>query len=271
LKHRSLALGLALTAAFLLMALISLVWTPYDPTAIRIVQKLKSPDAGHWLGTDHFGRDVLSMIMVGARNSIAVGLVAVGLGMAAGVPLGLLAAGRPGGWTDEGIGRAADLVFAFPALLSAILITALRGPGAVNAVLAIGIFNIGVFARIARTAALSVRARPFVRAAFALGRGPVAVTLVHVLPNMAGTLIVQGTISFAVAILAEASLSYLGLGIQPPAPSWGRMLSEAQTFLHLAPTLAIFPGAAIALAVLGLNLLGDGLRDLIDPRLRRRL
>jgi peptide/nickel transport system permease protein len=190
--------------------------------------------------------------------------------MAVGVPLGLLAATLRG-WTDELVGRFADLAFAFPAILSAILITALLGPGAVNAIIAIGIFNIAVFARVTRGAALQIWRRDFVRAAVALGRGPFSTALVHVLPNIAGALIVQATIAFAVAILNEAGLSYLGLGIQPPAPSWGKMLNEAQTYMLLRPTLAIFPGAAIALAVLGLNLLGDGLRDLLDPRYRRRI
>ena len=268
--HANLIAGAALTLLLAGMALLSLIWTPYPPEAMRIAIRLQPPSSAHWLGTDHFGRDILSMIMVGARNSLAVGAVAVGVGMAAGVPLGLAAASF-GGWIDETVGRLTDLTFAFPAILSAILITALLGPGAVNAILAIGIFNIAVFARVTRGAARQIAAREFVRAAAALGRGPAAITLIHVLPNISGTLIVQATISFAVAILAEAGLSYLGLGIQPPAPSWGKMLNEAQTFMPLRPTLAIFPGAAIALAVLGLNLLGDGLRDLLDPRLRTGL
>lgn len=266
--HRpSLILGLVLTGLVLLTALLSFVWTPHPPEAVRIAARLRPPGAEYWLGTDQLGRDVLSMIMVGARNSVAVGLVAVGFGMALGVPLGLLAAAR-GGLVDEILSRAADLVFAFPAILSAFLIAALMGPGAVNAILAIGIFNVAVFARVARGAARQVWRRDYARAALALGRGPAAVTLFHVLPNVAGVLAVQATIAFAIAILAEAALSYLGLGIQPPAPSWGRMLYEAQTLMMMRPTLAVFPGLAIAIAVLGLNLLGDGLRDLLDPRSR---
>lgn len=265
--HPNFIMGAVLTLLLAGMALVSLVWTQYPPDAMRIAIRLQPPSATHWLGTDHFGRDILSMIMVGARNSLAVGAVAIGTGIAVGVPLGLAAASF-GGWTDEAVGRLTDLTFAFPAILTAILITALLGPGAINAILAIGIFNIAVFARVTRGAARQVAAREFVRAAAALGRGPVSITLVHVLPNISGTLIVQATISFAIAILAEAGLSYLGLGIQPPAPSWGKMLNEAQTFMLLRPTLAIFPGLAIALSVLGLNLLGDGLRDLLDPRLR---
>ncbi|WP_207480841.1 ABC transporter permease [Arenibaculum pallidiluteum] len=267
-RNAGLILGLCLTGLLAAMALVSFFWTPFPVDEVRIAARFRPPGGANWLGTDHFGRDIVSLLMVGARNSIAVGAVVIGLGMLVGVPVGLAAAAR-GGWADEWLSRATDLVFAFPAILSAFLITALLGPGVVNAILAIGIFNMGVFARVTRGAAQAVWRREFVRAALALGRGPVAVTLVHVLPNVLGVLTVQATISFAAAILAEASLSYLGLGIQPPAPSWGKMLHDAQTFMLLRPSLAIIPGLAIALAVLGLNLLGDGLRDLLDPRLRR--
>jgi len=270
--HAGLTLGAVLTGAIAAAALVSLVWTPHDPEAISVARRLAGPQAAHWLGTDHFGRDVLSMIMVGARNALTVGAVAVGLGLAAGVPLGLAAAGaglyRRGALIDEAVGRTTDLVFAFPALLTAVLLTATMGPGAVNSMLAIGIFNAAVFARVARGAALQVYAREFVRAALALGRGRAEVALRHVLPNILGPVVVQATIQFAVAILADAALSYLGLGIQPPAPSWGKMLYDAQTWMFLAPQQAIVPGVAIALAVLGFNLLGDGLRDRLDPRLR---
>jgi peptide/nickel transport system permease protein len=269
LRHGSFVIGAALTLLLAATALASLVWTPWSATAIDVAQKLKPPSPQHWFGTDHFGRDVLSMIMVGARNSIVVGVVAVAIGCLAGVALGLLAAAR-GGWLEEGVMRLADFTFAFPAVLSAILITALLGPGAVNSIIAIGIFNVPVFARLARGAAKSVWTRDFILAARAAGKGDVAITLEHVLPNVLSIVIVQATIQFALAILAEAGLSYLGLGTQPPYPSWGRMLNEAQTFLYLAPTLAIFPGVAIALSVLGLNLLGDGLRDIADPRLARQ-
>ena len=266
-RHRNLLLGGLLTGAMTGMALLSFVWTPYAADAIAVTSKLQGPSGAHWLGTDHFGRDVLSMIMVGARNSIAVGAVAVGIGMLAGVPLGLLAASVRG-WSDEALGRLVDLIFAFPAILSATLITAVLGPGAVTSVTAIGIFHIAVFARVARGAALQVYGREFVLAAHALGRGRLDVAVRHVLPNTAGALAVQATIQFAVAILAEAGLSYLGLGTQPPHPSWGKMLFDAQTFMFLSPSQAVFPGLAIAIAVLGLNLLGDGLRDALDPRLR---
>ena len=265
--HPSFMAGAVLTAAMVLMALASFLWTPYEIDTIAVSERLQGPSPAHWLGTDQFGRDVLSRIMVGARNSIAVGVVAVGIGLFFGVALGAWGAAR-GGWIDELVMRGADVVFAFPAIISALLITALLGPGAVNAIIAIGIFNIPVFARVTRGAALQVWGLEYTRAGLAIGKGPLRITVDHVLPNISSVLIVQATIQFAVAILAEAALSYLGLGTQPPHPSWGRMLFDAQTMMTIDPTLAIFPGLAIALAVLGLNLLGDGLRDVLDPRLR---
>jgi peptide/nickel transport system permease protein len=219
------------------------------------------------LGTDAFGRDTFSRLIVGAQNSIMVGVVAVGIGIVIGVPLGIVAAAYRG-WCDEVLGRVVDLTFAFPAILTAVMITALMGPGAVNSILAIGIFNIAVFARVGRGAALQVYGREFPRAAMALGRSRFDIAISHILPNIASALIVQATIQFAIAILAEAALSYLGFGTQPPRPSWGKMLLDAQTMMFVDWTQAIYPGAAIALAVLGLNLLGDGLRDLLDPLLR---
>ena len=266
--HGSMVVGGVITVVMVAIALVSLVWTPYDPAAISIPDRLLPPSALHWLGTDHFGRDVLSMLMEGARNSMAVALIAVGVGVGLGVPLGLLAAARRG-WLDEVVMRVNDLVFAFPALLLAIMITALLGPGAVNAILAIGIFNVPVFARLTRGAALSLWTRDYVLAARVAGKGRWLISIEHILPNLLSTLVVQATIQFSLGILAEAALSYVGLGTQPPATSWGRMLADAQTMIALAPRLAILPGLAIVLAVLGLNLLGDGLRDLLDPRWRR--
>ena len=198
-----------------------------------------------------------------------MGVIAVGIGSAFGVALGLVAAVKRG-WVEEVVMRLADFTFAFPALLSAIMLTAIYGPGLVTSIVAIGIFNVPVFARITRASALVVRSREYVTAARALGKGEWRITLEHVLPNIAAILIVQATIQFALAILAEAALSYLGLGTQPPTPSWGRMLNEAQQQLFQAPQLAVYPGLAIALTVLGLNLLGDGLRDIFDPRLARQ-
>jgi len=269
LRHKSFVAGGVLTALLAGMALLSLAWTPYPVAEIDIPSKLQPPSAAHWLGTDSLGRDIASQILVGAQNSIVVGVIAVGIGLGFGVLLGCIASARRG-WVEELIMRGSDFAFAFPALLLAIMLTAIYGPGLVMSIVAIGIFNIPVYARITRGAANVVWAREFVLAARTAGKGPLRITLDHVLPNIASVLIVQATISFATAILAEAALSYLGLGTQPPQPSWGRMLNEAQTQMFQAPLLAVYPGVAIVLSVLGLNLLGDGLRDLMDPKLARK-
>ena len=264
-----LSVGALLFAFFALAALLSFVWTPHDVTVLTIADKLQPPSLKYPLGTDHFGRDMLSMLMVGARTSIAVAIVAVGIGLGAGLPLGLWAAAHRGSLLDEVIMRTNDLIFAFPSLVIAILITAVFGPSAVNAIIAIGIFNIPVFARVSRGAALSVWTLDYILAARVAGKRALRISVEHILPNIANVLIVQGTIQFSLGILAEAGLSYVGLGAQPPTPSWGRMLADAQTMIYTAPRLAILPGLAIVLAVLGLNLMGDGLRDILDPRLRR--
>ncbi len=268
-RHPSFVIGAVLSLALALAALLSLVWTPHSPYEIDMALKLQAPGGGYWLGTDPYGRDIASLLLVGARASIVVGVVAVGIGLVVGTALGLLASARRG-WTEEIIMRLADFGFAFPAILSAIMLTAVFGPGMVIAIVAIGLYNIPTFARITRASANAVWGREYVLAARAAGKGAWRITIEHVLPNIASALIVQATIRFAIAILAEAALSYLGLGTQPPQPSWGRMLSEAQTLMFQAPMLAVYPGVAIALAVLGLNLLGDGLRDLFDPKLARR-
>lgn len=268
-RHPTLFLGGLVTLLLLGTAIVSQVWTPAAPTQIQITQRLAPPLQAGLLGADHFGRDLTSLLMVGAWNSLSIAFVAVLLGMAGGVMLGTLAAAWRG-WAEEVVMRLADVTFAFPAVLSAIMIAALIGPGATTAVIAIGVFNIPVFARVSRAAALQVWERDFMLAARSAGKGPVLITLHHVLPNIAGILVVQATIQLALAILAEAGLSFLGVGMPPPHPSWGRMLSDAQTYLSQAPHLAILPGLAIALAVLGLNMLGDGLRDIIDPKLRRK-
>lgn len=269
LRHRSFMIGGVLTGLMILSAVVSLFWTPQSAYDIVIADRLKPMNAVNLLGTDQFGRDILSMLMVGAQNSIVVGVVAVGIGLVAGVSLGAVASARRG-WVEELLMRFSDFTFAFPAILSAIMITAILGPGAVNSILAIGIYNIPIFARMTRGAANAVWAREFVMAARAAGKGRFRITVEHVLPNIVNIIVVQATIQFAIAILAEAALSYLGLGTQPPNPSWGKMLSEAQSMIYVAPWLAIFPGVTIMLAVLGLNLLGDGLRDIIDPRLSRQ-
>jgi len=266
--NKSFVIGGLISLAFFLIALLSYFWTPHAIENIDIKNKLLLPSWTFLLGTDHFGRDIFSMLIMGARNSVIVAFVAIGIGIGVGVPLGLIAAAEKG-WIDELIMRFNDFTFAFPSLISAIMITAILGPGAVNSVIAIGIFNIPVFARVARGAALSIWKKDFILAARSAGKEKFRISIEHVLPNIFSILIVQATIQFALGILAEAGLSYLGLGTQPPAASWGKMLNEAQTFLHFAPQLAIYPGVAIALTVLGLNLFGDGLRDVLDPKLRR--
>jgi peptide/nickel transport system permease protein len=267
--NRSFTVGAVLSALLLIAAALSFVWTPHSVYEIDMAAKLQPASGAHWFGTDAYGRDVASLLLVGSRASIAVGVIAVGIGLVVGTALGLLASAKRG-WWEEAIMRIADFGFAFPAILSAIMLTAVFGPGMVNAIVAIGLYNIPTFARITRASANAVWSREFVMAARACGKNAFAITMEHVLPNVASVLIVQATIRFAIAILAEAALSYLGLGTQPPQPSWGRMLSEAQTLMFQAPMLAVYPGVAIALAVLGLNLLGDGLRDIYDPRLARK-
>lgn len=262
--------GALITGLLGLTALVSLFWVPQAVELLPIDQRLQPPSGAHPFGTDHFGRDVLSMVMVGAQTSILVAVIAVVIGAGIGVPLGLAAAALRGSLVDDLIQRGNDLVFAFPALILAILITATFGASAANAVIAIGIFNIPVFARVTRGAALSLWAREFVLAARLAGKGRAMISATHILPNLSNLLIVQATIQFSLGILAEAGLSYVGLGAQPPAVSWGRMLFDGQTLVWFAPWAVVFPGLAIALSVLGLNLLGDGLRDLTDPRGQRR-
>ena len=269
LRSPNFLIGATITLVFVMAALISFVWTPYDYLAQNIPNKLKPPSAEHWFGTDHFGRDIFSMIMVGARTSIAVAFIAVTVAMVIGVPIGLWAAARRGTLLDDVLMRANDLVFAFPALLIAILITAVFGPGAINAIIAVGLYNMPVFARLARAGALSLWQREFIMAARVSGKGAARISFEHILPNILNTLVVQATIQFALGILAEAALAYVGLGVQPPTPSWGKMLADSQTMISLAPHVALVPGLTIVLMVLGVNLLGDGLRDIFDPRLMR--
>jgi peptide/nickel transport system permease protein len=261
-------IGVSITLAILLVALFSLGYTPYDPNRMNLSERFESPSGVHWLGTDQYGRDILSRVMKGSANSILVGLVAVSIGMSFGILLGLLSAFYKK-WVDEAVMRVSDVLYGFPAVLSAILMTSILGPGVINSMIAIGIFNIPIFSRLTRATSLSVWDRDYVTSAKAIGRGDLGIIWKYVLPNILSSLIVQGTVQFAIAILAEAGLSYLGLGTQPPHASWGRMLNEAQTFMSTSSWLAIFPGCAIALAVLGFNLLGDGLRDMLDPKLAR--
>ena len=265
-KKRSVSftLGIVIVAVVLAVTVVGALYTPYDPIEMHIADRLSPPTWQHPLGTDSYGRDVLSRIMQGAGNTILVGVVAVSGGMAIGILCGLVA-GLAGGIRDEAMMRVMDVLYAFPAVLSAILFSSVFGASLTNCMIAIGIYNVPIFARLTRGSVLSVREEEYVAAAHAVGRGRAAIAVRHILPNIVSPLIVQGTIQFAGAILAEAGLSYLGLGTQPPFASWGGMLREAQTFIGLDPLLAVFPGLAIAITVLGLNLLGDGLRDLLDP------
>ena len=260
----SLLLGGLLTTALVLAAALSWLWTPHTFEAMNLAQRFAPPSAQHWLGTDAYGRDIASQLLVGARSTLAVGLVAVGLGLLLATALGLLAAARRG-WVEQLTLRLADFSLAFPALLTAILLSAVRGPGLGNAVLAIALLNIPIFARLARASAASVWAQNYVLAARACGKSRWRITWEHILPHCAGVLMAQASSQFALAILAEAALSYLGLGVQGLTPSGGGMLSGAQSLLYQAPQLALYPGLAIALAVLGFQLVGEGLRQLLAP------
>lgn len=267
LAHPSLVLGLAGVALFAALALVSLVWTPYSITEIDISRRFAAPSGAHWLGTDHLGRDLLSLTMAGAWTSFGVAALAVAIGAGIGIPLGLVAV-MWGGAVEWLVLRLTDFVFAFPAIVVAILITTLVGPGATNAIVAIGVFNIPVFARVARGGALSVARLDFVSAARLAGLSKAAIARRHLLPNIMSLIIVQGTIQLSLGILAEAGLSYVSLGTQPPATSLGLLLREAQGVFLIHPWLSAVPGVSIVLIVVALNVAGDGLRDAIDPRLR---
>jgi peptide/nickel transport system permease protein len=262
----------ALTASLVLLGVILValfddVIAPFDANAVDVVNRLQPPSTSHWFGTDELGRDVFSRVVLGAAVSLRVGLVAVGIALVAGTAVGLVA-GYVRGWVDDVLMRAMDVLFAFPAILMAIAVLAILGPGTTNAMIAIGIVYTPIFARVTRAAVLGVREEVYVRASRSVGASDARILLRHVLPNAAPPIIVQTSISLAFAVLAEAALSFLGLGTQPPAPSWGRMLAEGRGFLELAWWMALFPGLAIVLVVLAFNLLGDSLRDVLDPRQR---
>jgi peptide/nickel transport system permease protein len=266
----TLVVGGALVALVVVAAVVSSVWTPHDPIHVEVGERFRAPRGAYPLGTDQLGRDELSRLMLGARTTLLVGIVTVVIAMGLGVPLGALAALRRGS-LEEATMRLSDLLLAFPAILLAMLFAAVFQPSTLTAMAAIGIALVPVFARVVRGAGLQVMQQDYVTAARTYGSGGAWIVVRHLLPNVGSVLIVQATVAFAIAILAEAALSYLGLGTPPPTPSWGRMLSEAQSYLSQAPLLALWPGLSIALAVLGFNLLGDGLRDLLDPKLIERL
>ena len=264
--HRPAAvIGLVVVVLFVAVAAFGPLLVPYDPIATSWTAIRKAPSAAHWMGTDENGRDVLARVITGARASLLAGVVAVAIAGGIGVPLGLLA-GFARGWADAVIGRVADAMLSCPFLILAIALAAFLGPSLENAMIAIGVTAAPVFMRVARGATLDAATNEYVEAARALGNPAWRVAVMHVLPNIVPPVLVQATLAIAQAIIAEASLSFLGLGQQPPSPSWGSMLNAAQRFLTQAPWLAIFPGAAIFLAVLAFNLVGDGLRDALDPR-----
>jgi peptide/nickel transport system permease protein len=268
-RNRLVLFGAGIVAAMVLLALGAGVVTPYDPTEMKVVDALKGPSVAHPFGTDRFGRDVLSRTIHGSRIALGVALSSITVAFLVGATLGLIG-GYAGGWPDLAIGRVMDIMFSFPTLILAIGIAAMLGPGLDNAALAIAVVYAPLFSRVARGPVIAERAKDYVAAALALGAGPLRLTFRHILPNVLAPLIVQVSISLAYAILTEAALSYIGLGTQPPAPSWGTMLNEGRTYLETAPWMSIFPGLAIMLAVLGFNLLGDGLREMLDPQLRGR-
>ncbi|WP_186760130.1 MULTISPECIES: ABC transporter permease [Arthrobacter] len=258
--------GAVLVGVVVLAALVSYFWTPFDPTQAYPVDRLQGPSLTHLMGTDRYGRDVFSGILYGARITLLVGVVAVGIALLVGTPLGILA-GMKRGATEEVSMRFADILLAFPALLLAIMFSAVFGASTVTAMIAIGIGSIPGFARVARSGTLQVMSTEYVQAAKASSQPAIRIARRHVLPNIVGMVVVQCSVTFALAVLAEAALSFLGLGTPPPIPSWGRMLQEAQQYLGTFPLLAIWPGIAIAIAVMGFNMLGDGLRDRFDPKL----
>ena len=256
--------GSILLGLILAMALLSLVWTPFDVAVIDVAHRLQPASATHWLGTDQLGRDMLSMLMAGARPSLGVAVLALAIGLAGGVPLGLLAAARPGR-IDELVSRCTDILFAFPAILLALLMIAVLGPGANHAAFAIGLFNIPIFVRVTRASARGIWTRDFILAARLAGKGRLLISLEHVLPNISGPLITQASLQLSLGVLAEAALSFLGLGAQPPAASWGRMVADAQTLIGVAPALVLLPGLAIVATVFAINLAGEALRGRVAP------
>lgn len=266
-RNRAAAAGGTIVAAFVAVAVLAPVLAPYEPLRGRLAERLRPPSAAHWLGTDELGRDVLSRVLHGARISLQIQVAAVGLAVGVGTALGLLA-GYVGRWPDQLVMRVMDILMAFPGIFLALAIIAALGTGLGNVIIATAIFLVPQFARVVRAAILSLKEKEFVEAARALGEGDVAIVLRYLLPNSLAPIIVQTSLRMATVLLTASGLSFLGLGVQPPAPEWGAMLSNARSYMITAPHVATMPGLAIMLVVLGFNLLGDGLRDSLDPRLR---
>lgn len=264
-RHVNLVIGAILIGIVLTSAVLSFLWLPYDPNKLDFAAQLSRPTSEHWLGTDHFGRDLLSRLMVGARGTLYVGFIAVGIALGLGTLIGSVS-GFLGGFFDDAVMRFVDTLYAFPAILLALLLAAIYQPGTLTAMAAIGIATVPIFARLMRSSVLSLKERTYVEAARALGMSESRLLFRQILPNAVSPIIVQASLSLAVAVLAEAALSFLGLGTPPDVPSWGNMLREAQGFLNLSPYPALVPGLAIVMTVLGWSLLGDGLRDVLDPR-----
>jgi peptide/nickel transport system permease protein len=265
LRRANLIAGAIIILALVGIAILSLFWTPVPPAKMQILHKLQPPFGFGLLGTDQLGHDVLSMLMVGCWNSLSISVLAVAIGGTLGTIIGVTAAAQRGIF-EALVMRACDVIFALPPILSAMILGAFLGTGRTTAILAIAVFMVPVFARVSLGSALQAWSRDYVLAARAIGNTQLSIAMRHVLPNIISGIIVQATIQLGLAILTEAGLAFLGLSVPPPEPTWGRMLADAQTYFHAAPWLALLPGLAIALSVLGFNLLGDGLRDLLDPR-----
>jgi len=270
-RHRIGRIGVIIVTILVLMALFGPLLSPYDPNTMDFTDRFSPPTISHPFGTDDFGRDTLSRILYGARISLMVGVIAVSIATVLGTTFGLISGYSTRRWVDEVIMRGMDILFAFPAILLAIAILAALGKGVTNAMIAIGLVYTPIFARIVRGAVLSIRNEEYITAAKALGTRNTVILTRHILPNSSAPLIVEISLSLAFAILAEAALSFFGLGTQPPDPSWGRMLSEGRAYFQQSPWMAFFPGMAIMFAVMGFNFLGDGLRDALDPRMKQIL
>jgi ABC-type dipeptide/oligopeptide/nickel transport system permease subunit len=266
-QHRPAVIGLVIVVAFGALAVLAPVITPHDPVRQSLIDALQTPSSEHWLGTDHLGRDVFTRIVYGTRISLFIGIAAVGFGMAIGVPLGVVS-GYYGGWVDMVIQRIADIMFSFPSILIALALVAVLGVGLQNVIVAVGVAMVPIFIRLVRGQVLGIREEVYVEAARALGGRDLRILTRHVLANSWAPIIVQATISMGITILVAAGLGFLGLGVQAPTPEWGSMLGEGRRYIYSHPHMTTYPGLAIFLAVLAFNLIGDGLRDALDPRLR---